>query len=248
MKKKLGFFEKMKLKKTAKKDAENKAFEDYTSGKKYPAINTVSGSKKDVVISAFMFTEMNEFAYKRDLYYKKHRCVYRNKIGKSKLSFRRRKFNVALSKLEKEVKDNIRQIDIARCNCAVELQSIEDRNHVRNINNTAPEITALCDAQKAECIRKCEAEVTVYKNAAVALLDEKKRLIDRVTNEIDVMFQRQVLRINTYYRWANKAMPELPAACADGEKLLQMSSINFLGRLSDVISDDEKERKHILSL
>lgn len=248
MRKNLGFLEKKKLKKTAKNDVENEAFEDFVSGKKYSANNTVYGSKKDVIISAFMFTEMNEFAYKRDLYYKKHPFFYRHKIDKNKFSFSCRKFNVALSALEKEVKDNIRQIDISRCKCKVDCKAIEERKRIQNKDDKAPEITALCESQKAESIRKCEAEVSLYKSAALALHDEKIRLIKRMTDDINAMFKRQMLRVNTYYRWANRAMPELPAVCAKGEDLLEMSGIDLLGKLTGMIVKAEKEREDILKL
>ncbi len=242
MKKKLGFFENHMLIWTAKKDAENRVFEAFESDKKYIGINTDNKNKKVFMVSAFMLTEMNKFAYARDRFYKEHRCIYKSKTEKRRFPFRFGKFADSLCELDKRINDNIRNIEIARHNCESAIDEIEEKCRILNKDNTASEITAMCNYKKAECQHQYEEKINTYKSNAVALLDEKKRLIDKMSNCVVLMFRRRMLRVNTYYRWAHKTTPALPAVCADGQQLLQISSIDLLGKLSDAEKDIEAVR------
>ncbi len=240
----LGFFERKRLERAGKRDAENNAFGVGKSIVSYVDTDVTLSAEEMDSVSTFMCNEVQHYVCERDMYFKKTRCIYKvpseSKKGRKNRK-KRKKIEKALVDIDVKICNCREAIEKARRECVVELKALAEKQKAQGKFGQKEEIVAFYENKKTETIKRYNMIIRMKEVDIFSLIDEKIRIIELTRFNLSARYNRHVLRIHTYYKAARTRDEDLPVACITGEKLMAIRGQTVLGEYDktlDVLKND----------
>ncbi len=243
---KIGFIKRLFLKHQGAADADNSAFEDFRTGEK---ITSYTADPELRSISVFMINEMRELDSDCRKIFKKSKCLYTVPSTKRKKGRKKRAtYQKALGDITTLIETNKNNVSLYFFTYSRLLESLNEESEAKGEIGQRPEIKAMYDMRRAELRREYAIPANKHREAALSLVNEKKRILSLLREEISSCLEGHMRKIGIYYRAAQKQDPILPVKCAGVADLLSVSEIDLFSYFKEELEHTEAAETELLKL
>ena len=189
-----------------------------------------------VAISSRMHNEIKVFVCERAKYIEKKKCRY-SVPDKSKKGKKRKyaSFEKAIADIDSRIAEGKHNIDLISASFN---QMVEDINSELNSKGSVKdrtEIKTMYEKKRALIRREYVAVADKSREDVLMLLDEKIRLLKKLKRDLNRVLDRQMLRIDVYYKAAREEDKDLPINVVGKEELLGINRVDLCGEYEDEI-------------